>query len=166
MQHFSSTFQHFSLQAALGDGVEEETEVPRCLLILVTEHPMLVVSPRGLATLVTTETNEITRNTTGGQGEERSLSKVYICQHLVSILVSTYLFLLFIVINILLINRYLVSFPNLSFSAESDFWLLTIIVFIHVTPFIGKKGKTPESGLRNENPLHSPMLPSKRFILL
>ena len=93
MQHFHSTFQHFSLQAALVDGVEEVTEAPRCLLILVTEHPMLVVSPRGLATLVTTETNEITRNTTGGQGEERSLSKVYICQHLVSILVFTYLFI-------------------------------------------------------------------------
>ena len=90
MQHFNSTFEHFSLQAALADGageVTEMTEPPRCLLTLVTEHPMLVVSPRGLATLVTTETSGTTRNMTGGLDEERSLSKVYIRQHLVFIIV-------------------------------------------------------------------------------
>ena len=108
MQHLNSTFHHFSLQAALADGAGEVTEMrepPRCLLTLVTEHRMLVAGPRGLATPITTETSGTTRNMTGGTGEERSLCKVYICQHLVSILICTYFFLLFIVINILLINR-------------------------------------------------------------
>ena len=70
----------FSLQAALAAGAEAGLRclpaAPRCLLTLVTEHPMLVVSPRVLGTEVTTETSETTRNTIGGHGGARSLSRL------------------------------------------------------------------------------------------
>ena len=81
--HFNS-WHHVSLQAVSADGAgaglrEVTAPRPRCLLTLVTAHPMVGVTPRGLTTVVTAGTSGTTRNTTGGRGGARSPSSLSPC---------------------------------------------------------------------------------------
>lgn len=80
---------------------------------------------------------------TAHNGRKVKLS-CYLCWYLLFLVLFLEVFLLVFfsiysnhTINILLINIVIyVASLNLSFSAESDFWLLTIIVLIHFAPFI------------------------------